>query len=254
MSYANVDGLNTYYETHGTGDPLVLLHGGLATAESWAAQIPDLAKHYQVIVPERRGHGRTADADGRYTYRLMAAETARLLDTLGVSAAHLVGWSDGAMVAALVAIDRPELVEKIVLIGQYFTPDGAAPGVQALLADAVAMTAWARESYAALSPDGPGHFDAVTAKLLRMWREDTGIPTDELARITAPALVMQGDGDFVTVEHSAHVTRTLAEAQLAVVPGTSHGLPMEKPALVNQLLLDFLGGEHPPQLIPLVTP
>ncbi|TQS39721.1 alpha/beta fold hydrolase [Cryptosporangium phraense] len=251
MSYANVDGLNTYYETHGTGDPLVLLHGGLATADTWAGQVPELAKQYQVIVPERRGHGRTADADGRYTYRLMAAETARLLDVLGVSSAHLVGWSDGALVAALVAIDRPELVEKLVLIGQYFQPDGAHPAVAAMLADTAAMTAWARESYDALSPDGPAHFDVVVEKILRMWREDTGIPLDELATITAPTLVMQGDGDFVTVEHSALIRRTLAEAQLAVVPGTSHGLPMEKPALVNELILEFLGGEHSAQLIPL---
>ena len=251
MSYANVDGLRTYYETHGTGDPLVLLHGGLGNARHWTGQIPTLAEHYQVIVPERRGHGRTPDTDGRLTYRLMAADTAALLDTLGLASAHLVGWSDGAMVAALVAIDRPELVEKLVLIGQYLTPDGARPEAWAMLQNDDAMGSWARDEYAQLSPDGADHFDTFLAKSLRMWREDTGIPADELATLTAPTLLLQGDDDFVRVEHNATLAATLPEAQLGIVPGTSHGLPMEKPALVNQLLLDFLGGEHPTKLIPL---
>ncbi|MFG1922209.1 alpha/beta fold hydrolase [Cryptosporangium sp. NPDC048952] len=251
MSYTTVDGLRTYYETHGTGDPVVLLHGGLGNATHFTAQIPELAQHYQVIVPERRGHGRTPDADGRLTYRLMAAETSAFLDTLGIASAHLVGWSDGAMVAALVAIDRPELVDKLVLIGQYLHPDGARPEAWALLHDDDAMTAWARDDYATLSPDGADHFDTFAAKSLRMWREDTGIPDEQIATITAPTLLLQGDDDMVRIEHSAALLTTLPEAQLGVVPGTSHGLLMEKPALANQLLLDFLGGEHPAKIMSL---
>ncbi|WP_035854336.1 alpha/beta fold hydrolase [Cryptosporangium arvum] len=251
MSYATVNGLRTYYETHGTGDPLVLLHGGLGNAEHFAAQIPTLAQHYQLVIPERRGHGRTPDVDGRLTYRLMAADTTAFLDTLGITAAHLAGWSDGALVAAHVAVDRPELVDKLVLIGQYLQPAGARPEAWALLQDDHAMGAWARDEYAKLSPDGADHFDTFLAKCLRMWREDTGIPDEQLATITAPTLLMQGDDDMVRIEHSATLLTTLPEAQLAVVPGTSHGLPMEKPALVNQLILDFLGGEHPPKIMSL---
>ncbi|WP_178379994.1 alpha/beta fold hydrolase [Cryptosporangium aurantiacum] len=250
MSYATVAGLRTYYETHGTGDPVLLLHGGLATADSWAPQIAALSEQYQVIVPERRGHGRTGDVDGRYTYRLMAADTIGFAETLGLASAHVVGWSDGALVGAYVALDRPDLVEKLVLIGQYLDPSGARPELASMLDDGD-FGEFARPGYDRLSPDGPEHFDVVLAKILRMWREDPGPGLSALPGITAPTLVMQGDDDFVTVEHSAAVARALPEAQLAVVPGTSHGLPMEKPALVNQLLLDFLGGEHPTKLAPL---
>ena len=94
--YVNAGGVRTYYEIHGEGESLVLLHGGLATAESWAMQIPALAERYRVYVPERRGHGRTPDVAGPMTYEMMAEDTAAFLDAAGTGTAHLVGWSDGA--------------------------------------------------------------------------------------------------------------------------------------------------------------
>jgi pimeloyl-ACP methyl ester carboxylesterase len=106
--YVNAGGVHTYYEIYGEGEPLVLLHGGLATAESWAMQIPALSERHRVYVPERRGHGRTPDVAGPITYEIMAADTGAFLDAAGAGA-HLVGWSDGAMVGMLVALRRPRI-------------------------------------------------------------------------------------------------------------------------------------------------
>ena len=250
--YVDAGGVRTYYEVHGGGEPLVLLHGGLATAESWAMQVPAFAGRYRVYVPERRGHGRTPDVAGPITYGAMADDTAAFLDALGVRAARLIGWSDGAVVGVLLALRRPELAGRLVAIGQYLNPSGEAPGARAML------DRWGenppeevREVYDRVSPDGPGHFPTVLGKVARMWREEPDIPLADLAGIRAPVLVMQGDDDLVKVEHSAAIASALPDAQLAVVPGASHGLPLEKPELVNRIVLEFLDDRRPEKLLPL---
>ena len=123
--YVTANGVKTYYEVHGEGEPLLLLHGGAVPAiESFALQTPELAKHFKVILPERRGHGRTADVDGPITYDLMAQDTIAFMEALAIKSAHLVGWSDGANVGMLVAISRPDLVKKLVSISGNFHVDG----------------------------------------------------------------------------------------------------------------------------------
>jgi pimeloyl-ACP methyl ester carboxylesterase len=250
--YVTVGAVRTYYEAHGSGDPLVLLHGGGMWGGSWEAQVSALAERFRVYVPDRRGHGRTPDVDGPLTTTLMAADTAAFLDRLEIGPAHLVGWSDGALVGARVALDRPELVRALVLIGQYLSRDGATPGASAFIhAPADALAGMFEPLHAACSPDGPEHFPVFLDKLLTMWRGEPDIPPTDLAALTMPVLIVQGDDDAVRVEHSAALARAIPDAQLAVVPGTSHALPLEKPALLNRLLLDFLAGEPTPKLMPL---
>lgn len=251
--YIDAGGLRTYYEVHGDGQPLVLLHGGLSTADSWGRLPAELSGHYRVYAPERRGHGRTADVPGPITYAAMAADTVAWLEAMKLTDAHLIGWSDGGAVAALVAMTRPELVGKLVVIGQYLSLAGEWPSSRAALdesagdADTRAMFAGL---HAPLSPDGPDHFPVVYDKMMQLWREEPEIPLADIARITAPTLIMQGDGDWVRVEHSALLARTIADAQLAVVPGTSHALPLEKPEVVGRLLLDFLAADQVARFLP----
>lgn len=250
--YVEVSGLRTYYEVHGEGEPVVLLHGGGMTAESWSQRVPALARRYRVFVPERRGHGRTPDSDGPMSYEGMAAETAGFLDELGVGRARVVGWSDGGSVAMHLALSRPDLVAKLVVIGALAGNDGATGGMSDLLSGSEESQALLRMMfqplYAALSPDGPGHFEVALAKWLSMWQEGPGLAVSDLAKISAPVLVMQGDHDGVRVEHSAEIARTVPDAQLAVLPGTSHSAPLEKPHLVNLILLELLG-EQPTTLM-----
>ena len=251
--YANVNGLRTYYKVLGEGEPLVLLHGGGVTADSWFAQIPALAQEFRVYAPERRGHGRTPDVEGPVTTDIMADDTVAFLETLGTGPVHLVGWSAGGTVALRLALRRPDLVRKLVLISSGISRDGSTPADLELVhgPDAQPLADMFRPQYEPLSPDGPEHFPVVFAKWLRMWREEPDIELSALAGLTMPVLVMQGDDDGVRVEHSAAIATALPDAQLAVVPGTTHVLPLEKPTLVNQLLLDFLAEQQSPKYLPL---
>jgi pimeloyl-ACP methyl ester carboxylesterase len=248
--YIDVDGVRTYYEVTGTGEPLILLHGGLCPAESWDAQTAALAEQYRVYVPERYGHGRTRDIDGPITYENMAQHTIALIEALGIESAHLAGWSDGALVGVLVALRRPELVRKLVYIDQYVTLEDAPPGLLPFLDGMSVETAPPPfvEMYRAFSPDGPDHFPVVLDKLRTLWTTATGVTLADLERVAAPTLVLAGDDGGMTLEHLSAVGRTLPDAQLAVVPGTSHGLVMEKPDVVNRLILDFLADAQAPKL------
>lgn len=250
MGYVDVADQQVWHEVWGepAGDPVVLLHGGFAGADSWTAQVPALvAAGYRVYAPERVGHAHTADHPGPFSYAAMAADTIRYLDQVVAAPAHLVGWSDGAVIAMLVAIDRPDLARRMVVFGQYYNPDGRlAAGIEQLLRSNPDLAkSFLRRGYDPYSPDGPEHFEIVYDKMLAMIEVEPDIPLSRLAAITSPTLVVQGDRDDVLLEHSAAVVAAMPEARLAVLPG-SHGLPAEWPEVVNPLLVGFLGGGPPP--------
>lgn len=244
--YVDAGGVRTYYEVAGTGEPLVLLHGGFCTVETFGAQTPALAGQYQVYVPERRGHGRTPDVEGPITYENMVQDTIAFMEALGISSAHLTGWSDGAIVGLLVALRRPDLVRKLVLIGQAINHEGVSPEAKRLMANFTQqdLPPMLHELYASVSPDGPDHFEVVFDKMHQLLTTEPTIELAELEGVAAPTLVLIADDDMVTIEHAAAMQRALPDAQLAVVPGTSHALPMEKPEIVNRLILDFLAPEQ----------
>jgi pimeloyl-ACP methyl ester carboxylesterase len=241
--YVTVAGLPNWHEVGGEGPAVVLLHGAFSGAASWIAQAPALVSAgFRVHVPERRGHAHTRDVDEPLTYGVMAADTVAYLEAEAGGPAHLVGWSDGAVVALLVAMRRPDLVRRIVLIGQYYNSSGRVPGsgLERWLHSAEAKELL-RQGYDPVSPDGPGHFDVVYAKTMAMIDSEPELDLSELTAVSAPALVLQGDRDEVTLEHSAAVAAALADGRLAVLPGT-HGLPAELPEVVNALLISFLRG------------
>lgn len=238
--------VGTYYEAEGTGEPLVLLHGGLTTIETFGGLTPKLAQQYRVYLPERRAHGRTPDVEGPITYEIMAQDTIAFMAAVGLPSAHLVGWSDGAVVGLLIALHRPDLVRKLVLIGQNVNQQGLPPEViEMTKLDKMPdmLPPMLQQTYAAVSPDGPDHWDVVVDKIWQMIRTEPNIDLAELAKVLAPTLVIVADHDFPTVEHAAAMQRSLPDSQLAVVPGATHGLPMEKPEVVSRLVLDFLGAE-----------
>lgn len=254
--YVIAGSVRMYCEEHGEGEPLLLMHAGTATIESfsptWAGDfLPELAKRYRVILPERRGHGRTADVEGPISYDLMTQDTIAFMDALGIASAHLVGYSDGAIVGMLVAISRPDLVKKFVNIGGNFDSDGLTEEARTFLSMATLERFESHprlsklgELYKETSPDGPEHFAVVLEKIRRMWREEPRISPQDLGRIKAPTLVIIGDRDMVTLEHAIEMFRAIRNAQLCIVPGASHGLVWEKPSLVTQVILDFLASER----------
>jgi pimeloyl-ACP methyl ester carboxylesterase len=242
-----------WYESEGAGDPLLLLHGGLCTNDTWEAQRAAFAEHYRLFLPERRGHGHTPDVDGPFSYQVMADDTIAFIESVVGGPAHLVGWSDGGIVALLVAIARPDLARKVVAMGANFLPgpqSSAAPDTfDQVTPDAPGMAMF-RDMYAATSPDGAAHWPLVVEKVVDMIRTQPTISTDDLRRISAPTLVLVGDDDLVTLEHTVALYRAIRDSELAVVPGTSHALPMEKPEQVNRIILDYLANDPVPTLFP----
>jgi pimeloyl-ACP methyl ester carboxylesterase len=241
--YVQIGEVKTWYEQEGSGEPLVLLHGGMATNGLWAPQLPDFAARFRVLAPERRGHGHTPDLPGPLSYDVMAADTIGFLETVVDGPAHLVGFSDGGIVALLVAMTRPDLVHKLVALSAHFDTSGIVPEAAVMMAswtpasDEVAML---RSPYESVSPDGPEHWPVVFAKFLEMASTQPTISIEQLGTVNAPTLVLAGDDDMIALEHTAALSRAIPNAQLGLVPGTSHFLAMEKPALVNRLVLDFL--------------
>jgi pimeloyl-ACP methyl ester carboxylesterase len=252
----DIAGVPTAYTEHGPadGDVVVLLHGGLVGGDTWDKQLPALLERWRVLVPDRRGHGRTPDVAGPFTYEAMAADTAAFLAAVGVAGAvHVVGWSDGANVALQLAFDRPEVVRSVVAIGVNVRPEGLHPAFVATMEEDMAGPEGAAlgDRYGAQSPDGRAHWPVVVAKTIDMWRSGPSLSWADCARITCPVLVLAGDDDCITYEHTTGLFEALPAGQLAVVPGTSHLVLRERPALVNALIVEFLNDPTPRRRQPL---
>jgi pimeloyl-ACP methyl ester carboxylesterase len=247
--YVQLGEVKTWYDEHGSGDPLVLLHGGLVDARWFEPNLPPLAERFHVYTPERRGHGHTPDVPGPITYQLMADDTIAFLETVVAEPADLVGHSDGAFVAMLVAMQRPELVKRLVMISGGFSKLGeAAPDAEW---DVDAIADFLAPSYGEVSPDGEEHFRVVATKVGAMAAREPYLEASELAGVKARSLVMFADDDLVTMAHAVEMYEAIPNAELAVVPGTSHFMTQEKPHLANALLLDFLTNEPVPTVAPI---
>ena len=240
--YAHLDGVEMYYEDHGEGDPIVLLHPGLADSRAWEANLPGLAAQFRVLRPDQRGHGRTADVDGPITCEDMAGDTIAFLEQVVGGPAPLIGHSTGAFLALTIALRRPDLVPRLVVSAGIFHHAAWAPGVlDPLDAD---TTAFFVEYHGAVSPDGPEHFQVFADKMATMHRQEPGFTVEDLAGYPHPALVMVGDADDeIPLEHTLALRRGLPDAQLAVVPGTGHGSLADRPELCNMIIVEFLRGE-----------
>ncbi len=244
MAYFRIGGVDLYSEVAGEGDPVLLLHGGFCSLEFLRAQSDALVPDHRVFAFERPGHGRSADIAGEYTYARGVADTLAYLDAVGLESAHVVGFSDGAIIGLLLALDHPARVRSLVAISANLDPSafeaGAGPVLDALPEPLEPRPDVERRHYERLSPDGPEHADVVLAKLFRLWTSEPHIDPADLARIAAPVLVMAADRDTIRPDHSLLIAASIPGAQLCVVPGTSHLLVVERPELVNTLIRDFL--------------
>jgi pimeloyl-ACP methyl ester carboxylesterase len=223
--YAAVNGLRMYYEEHGQGRPLVLLHGGGSTVQtSFGEILPALARTHRVIAPEQQGHGHTADIDRPLSFAQMADDTAALLDQLGVSQADVLGFSNGGMVALQLAIRHPTGVRRLVLCSSFYSHAGLLPGLrqgfeQASVAD---MPEPLREAYLAVAPH-PEALPIFVAKTVAMMKSFPDVSPPVLRAVDAPTLVMAGDSDVILPEHSIELARLVKHGQLAIFPGSGHG-------------------------------
>ena len=226
-----------WYGEHGVGESLVLLHPGGAGVDSRALDpiAGRLSKTFHIFTPEQRGHGRTPDVEGSMTFSLMAQDTIRFIETVVRHPVYLLGYSDGAIIALTVTLSRPDLVRKLVFAAGVFHRDGWLPGVLG-----GEPPEFLRQSYAELSPDGPDHYDSMVAKLALMHDQEPALTPDDLYNISCRTLIVVADDDEVRFEHAVQMYRSVQNAELAIVPGTSHGLLVEKPDLFSLVVTDFL--------------
>lgn len=220
------------------GRVALLLHGGMSSSASLLHSIgPRLSANFRVCAFDRRGHGRTADTDEEFSYELMADETIRFLEHIG-RRAHLIGHSDGGNVALLVALRRPDLVRRIVVIGANYHYNGLVAPAE-ISYDGPGFIEWALR-YGTLSPNGVAHARTMAEKTERMLQSGPTLTPEDLAGISVPVLVMSGDDDVVTLEHTVSMYRSIPEAQLSVVPGTSHALLKERTKECARIITTFL--------------
>jgi pimeloyl-ACP methyl ester carboxylesterase len=241
--YATVNGISMYYEIHGRGEPLLLLHGGTAFIESFFRQIPALAEKFMVIAPDSRGHGRTADSEKPLSYALMASDAAELLEKLEIKNAFVVGWSDGGIIGLHLAMHRPELVRKLVVIGANYHYNGLTPEFHDMAVKMSPESPEMKETgdfYRMFAPD-PKHWPVIVKKIRAMWLSEPDYSAAALGRITCPVLVIAGEHDAIRTEHTREMARLIPRARLEIVPGASHKVPMEKPGAVNAAIVSFLG-------------
>jgi pimeloyl-ACP methyl ester carboxylesterase len=256
--YAPVNGLQMYYEVHGSGGrPLVLLHGNLSTiGVDFGGIIPSLAKGRQVIGVEQQAHGHTADIDRPLSIRHWADDTAALLGHLGIGRADLFGYSSGSAVAFQLAVDHPELVGRLVLASFSYRLDGLHPGlmdnVQGLKPEHLAGTPF-EQDYARVAPN-PGDWPKLIEKITQMEHDLPDWSADDLRDLAAPTMLVIGDSDIVQPEHTVEMFRLLGggvagdlaglpRSRLAVLPGTTHITLVQRAGWLSSMVAEFLDAE-----------
>lgn len=241
MPYVDVLGHPSYHEIHGDGAPLLLLHGGYCSIENLRGLGDGLATSFRVHAPERVGHGRTADRDGPFSYAGGVDETIAYLDAIGVDSAHVVGFSDGAILALLLALDHADRVRSVVSISANLDPDGFVADELFARAMSEEDSAQIEREYQQLSPDGPEHSDVVVAKLTEMWKSEPHITPEMLATVRAPTLVVAGDHDVIRPDHTLLISESIPGARLAIVPSAGHLVAQDRPVLLELMVREFLG-------------
>jgi pimeloyl-ACP methyl ester carboxylesterase len=242
--YASVNGLKMYYEIHGTGKPLVLLHG----AFGWGNVYPGLAKGRQVIAVELQGHGHTADIERPLTYEQMADDTAALLKELKIDQADFFGYSMGGNVGLAVAIRHPKVVRKLALNGSNAGPTADAFDREAFTQFSSLPADFAppilKDTYDKVAPD-PTRWPTLVSKIKKMGLEFKGFAGQDLHAIKAPVLITLGDRDVVRVEHAVEMFRQIPNSQLAVFPGADHFLLWQSPEKLLPTIAAFLDSPMP---------
>ena len=240
-SFADINGLRLYHEIHGSGRPIVLLHGGLQTIDlMFGPLLPALAARRQLIAVELQGHGHTADTDRTMSIDQLADDVAALLAHLGIEEADIFGFSLGGLVGWSLVIRHPKVVGRVAVASADYRSRKAAPDEAPRPMPTDADFQAMRDAYAAVAPD-PSHFDALAEKVGTMVNNDfVGWTADELRAVQSPTLVLVGDNDLIRVSDAVEAVELVPHGQLAVLPGTTHMDMTRSPQRILAMLVPFL--------------
>ncbi len=250
--YAELSSGRVWYDQHGRGEALVLLHGGAVDSRFFDQNVAAFAERFRVITTDLWGHGRTADREGSFSLESFANDVGELIERVVGGPAHVLGHSIGGAVALTLAMRRPELVRKLVPASAGFNHEAEITmegmGIDQMVEGTVAFLG---SRYGEVSPDGEDHFPVVTRKDFELSAREPAYTRQEVGAVKHRTLVMVADDDLATLEHTLEFYRALPNSELAIVPGTSHFFLQEKPALCNAIILDFLSHDPVPTVAPM---
>jgi len=227
--YAMVNGIQLYYETYGSGEPLVMLHGNGGSINAFRNQIPFFQKYYQIIAIDSRLQGKSGGSPDTISYELMASDFCTLLDQLNIKSAYVLGWSDGGIDGILMAMNCPDKVKKLAASGANTVPDTTALSQADL--DEMKKVATSPKS------------SAKEAALNQMMIDQPNIAFADLGKIRCPVLIMAGDHDIIKAEHTLKIYQSIPGASLCIFPDSHHGVCQQHPDLFNETVLTFFKKE-----------
>ena len=237
--YVENEGARIWYASYGSGAPVILLHGGLGNSGNWGYQVPALVSAgYQVVLIDSRGHGRSTRDAQPYSYELMASDVSIVMKALHLAKASLVGWSDGACTALVLASKVPAQMAGVFFFACNTDPSGTKEFVFTPIIGRCLSRH--KQDYARLSAT-PDQFDDFSEAVGLMQRTQPNFSTQDLAKVSVPVTIVQSEQDeFIKREHAEYLARSIPDAEFILLPGVSHFAPLQRPEEFNAVLLKFL--------------
>lgn len=241
--FITINGTKIYYEEYGKGTPLLMLHGGLGDISDFEKVITNLSKKFRVIIPDAPGLGRSEYANSILSYQLLADYNSKFIDELKLDSLYVIGWSDGANTALILAKSRPEKVKKLIISGANYKLSGFSN--EALeeckkVADTSfvkkELKGWIKHYEKLSSKDWTRYISEVG----QMWFKEEYFPKSDLETIKIPTLIIYGDRDMYTLEHGIEIRNAISNSQFCVIPNCSHEVFREKPKIFVELAQIFL--------------
>lgn len=228
--FADVNGIKMYYETYGEGEPLLMLHGNGQSISAFMNQVDEFSKKYKVIIVDCRERGNsTYDKTKELTFDIQVEDLKQFLNQQNIKKVKILGWSDGGILAILMALKYPELVDKIACSGANIFPEG-------LKDDDLKES---RETLARLIKENKNGKNDVFIDLYNLDLKYPNLKFEDLKNIQCLSLIMAGDKDVIKTEHTVKIAESIPKGQLAIIPNSTHSVVVEKPVLFNNLVLDF---------------
>jgi len=240
QGYVEHDGARIWYATYGSGPPVILLHGGLGHSGNWGYQVPALVRNgYCAVLIDSRGHGHSTRDTRPFTYELMASDVSAVMDALNLEKAGLLGWSDGACTALILASEAPARVAGVFFFACNMDPSGTKEFVFTPIIGRCLNRH--KQDYARLSAT-PDQFDEFSDAVGLMQRTQPNYSANDLAQIGVPVTIVQSEHDeFIKREHAEYLARSIPSAEFIDLPGASHFAPLQRPEQFNTAMLAFLG-------------
>ena len=239
QGYVEHDSAQIWYTAYGSGSPVILLHGGLGNSGNWGYQVPALLENgYRAILIDSRGHGRSTRDERPFSYELMASDVLAVMDTLHIEKAALVGWSDGACTALILADKNPARAAGVF----YFACNMDPSGTKEIEFTPTLRRCFNRhvKDYQQLSPT-PERFDEFSEAVSLMQKTQPNYTADDLSRIHIPVAIVHSEHDeFIKREHAEYLARSLPNAEFVYLPGVSHFAPLQRPEQFDSAMLTFL--------------